>query len=172
MKNIVLLIISVLVFFASWGGYAFLMTRINTSIDSIATTKVRIDSVGRREGLAKTAEFFIADTESDREELARFVVDDQGVIEVIETIEAAARREKIDASISSVTIQANEGWQSHELVRVAVNGKGKYTALAAFASALETLPFAARLESVSLENISDRTWSGGYTVVLVKEKNP
>jgi len=171
MKNTATLILAVVSFLAAFGGYAFLMTRINTSIDSIAAAKINIDSIGKREGLAKAARIFLADTEDDRQALAQFVLDDQRIIEIIETIENTARREKVDASISSVTIQEEKTWNSHELARIAINGEGKYPSLAAFASALETLPFAARLESASFESRAKGTWFGSYTVVAVKEKS-
>jgi len=171
MKNTATLIFAIAVFLGSLGGYVFLMMRINTSVDNIAAAKVSIDSIGKREQFAKTANIFLADTGNEKQTLARFVIDDQKIIDVIETIETTARREKVDASISSVTLQNEQDWKNHETVRIVINGEGTYAALAAFSSALETLPFASRLESVSFEHVSGHSWFGGYTVVLVKEKS-
>jgi hypothetical protein len=170
MKQIGILMLALLVALSALGGYAFLMRGITLSIASIGEAKKSVDLVGKRSALARASEQFIVDTEAERKALAGFVVDDQEVVSALETIETVARREKVEASISSVTVEVVPTLKYHEIVNVILSGEGTFTALATLASALEALPFAARLETTAFEHTSSKTWVGTYSILIVKEK--
>ena len=140
MKNIIICAVSVLFFLATLSGYAFLMVKLNQSIQEIAVAKESVASIGKRSALAKAAETFVLETTLERSDLTRYVIDDKGVVDALDIIEIVAEREKIDVSISSVAVESNkENWKHHELVKVLLNGEGSFASLVAFSSAQRTM---------------------------------
>lgn len=171
MKQTTLLILSLLFFVSASAAYAYLMYEITVAVDSIAQAEGSVTSIGERSAASQAAERFIAETADERAELLRYIVNDADVIQAIEVIEGAARREKIDADISSASTQPLPDRAYHESVQVSFSSEGSYASLVRLASALETLPLAARLERVVFESTVN-AWFATYSILIVKEKTP
>jgi hypothetical protein len=168
MKKIGLLILALIILAASCGGYAYLMYEINVAIDEIAFTKTSVDTIGKRSAAIQASERFLTETKTEQEALRTYVIRDADVVRPIEAIEEAAREEKVDVDISSAHTQSVADWNHHETIRLTFSGTGSYMSLVHLASALETLPFAARLERVTFEVTADE-WFATYALLIVKE---
>ncbi|MBY0539609.1 hypothetical protein K2P56_04240 [Patescibacteria group bacterium] len=169
MKHLIFLVISVIIFLAAVGGYWFMLQNISLGVNQIAAARAEADAANGREQFARAASSFLSDTSLEREELETFVVQDADVVAAIETIEASAKREKITASVSSVNVNT-KGQQFHEIVTMTVSARGSFAALNAFASSLESLPFASRILSLSLEESAERSWFLSASLEFVKRK--
>ena len=169
MKHIVFLIISLAIFAAAVGGYWFMHQNISSGVNQIAAARAEADAANGREQFARAASSFLSDTSLEREELETFVVQDADVVAAIETIEASAKREKITASVSSVNVNS-KGQQFHEIVTMTVSARGSFAALNAFAASLESLPFASRVLSLTLEESAERSWFLTASLEFVKRK--
>ncbi|HEY4473790.1 MAG TPA: hypothetical protein VI957_01340, partial [Candidatus Paceibacterota bacterium] len=93
---------------------------------------------------------------------------DDDIVAVIETIELAAKREKVELSIASVDVETG-AWKRHEPVRAVMTAAGSFASLAAFATALETLPRIARVEKFGMETVGKELF-GTFEISFVKEK--
>lgn len=171
MKKIGLLIAALLFLSVSSGAYAYVMYGVTAAIGEIAIAKGNVESVGKRSATTQAAERFLADTAVEYETLARYVVSDADVARPIEIIEETARRARVDIEVSSADTLEVPDWQSHDAVRVTFSAEGSYASLVHLASALETLPYAAALERMTLEATAD-SWLATYSVLFVKEKTP
>ena len=154
------------------GVYAYLIGDIKTSVDAIAVTEGDIASAGARAARAQSAQAFLAGTAHERAELESFIAGDENIVAAIEAIEGEAKRDKVAATISSVAREPMDEWGHHELVRVEISGTGSFEALGAFTAALEALPFASRLTSVSLQGGTGSSWYGTFTVRVVAQTTP
>jgi hypothetical protein len=170
MKHIVFLIIAGVIFLTAVGGYWFMLQNISVGVNQIAAARSEAEAANGREQFARAASSFLSDTALEREELETFVVQDADVVAAIETIEASAKREKITASVSSVNVNG-KGQQFHEIVTMTVSARGSFAALNAFAASLESLPFASRVLSLSLEESAERSWFLSANVEFVKRKS-
>ena len=170
-KHLGLLILALIMLVAAVGGYAYMMYEINVAIDEIAFTKTSVDTIGKKSAAIQNAERFLTETEAEREMLSKYVIRDTDVVRPIRAIEEAAESERVDVDISSAHTQSVADWNYHEAIRVTFSGSGSYANLVHLASALETLPFAARLEKVTFEVTADE-WFATYALLIVKEKSP
>ncbi len=171
MKQLPILIFAFLLAAAAAGGYLFMLLTIQTAVDDIASARADSQTAEEQDTLAQTANVFISDTAPVRSELGTFVTTDAGFVSAIEMMESAGKREKVDVTIGSVNVKKIDA-KSHELAAVILSGKGSFSNLAAFASALESLPLASRVVSVGLEASADNTWFGTFSLEFVKRKSP
>lgn len=167
MKQIISLTFAVLFFLATLGAYAYLMYEVTVAVDSLAVAREQVNSVGQRSAATSARERFVADTEGERAALGEYIIRDADVVTPIETIERAANREDVTIEISSVSTESIPDWKYHEGIRVTLSAEGSYRELVHFASALETLPFAARLERFALESGED-AWFATYLILIPK----
>ena len=149
-------------------GYAFVLGEISFSLSTIATMRGQVAAVERQETHVRTAELFTAETGALQGELDGFIAHDDDIVAVIETIELAAKREKVELSIASVDVETG-AWKRHEPVRAVMTAAGSFASLAAFATALETLPRIARVEKFGMETVG-KVWFGTFEISFVKEK--
>ncbi len=170
MKYLITFFITALLACASIGFYAYLYVSVNGYLSTIATLKEEASSAGQREAIRRAQDIFLSENESSRTEVQTFMTRDSDIVHVIETIEAAGRREKVQVSIGSVVVEAIPDKQHHERVRVALSARGTFPSLGAFATALETFPIASQLSGVELEASTNNLWFGTYTFTLIKEK--
>ena len=126
MKQIVILVSTVIVFVAALGFYLFLMTDITKFLATIATIKEQISTAGLRDSLQRSQEIFVQETALERDEIETFVASDSGIVNIIETIEAAGRREKVLVTIGSVVVQSPPELKQHELVRITMSARGGF----------------------------------------------
>jgi hypothetical protein len=159
-----------LILVASAGLFLYLNQSIMSSLSSLATAEEKAATMDKRDAIGRSQQIFLNETVESRTELATFVAHDSDIVHVIETIEAAGRREKVLVTIGSVVVDQKQAWNQHEVVRITMSGKGTFPALGAFATALETFPIASKLESFSVEPSGKNLWFGEYTLALVKEK--
>jgi hypothetical protein len=174
-RNIISLALSVLLAVGAIGGYVFLLDSVNASVQRIAVTEGSIASAGKRATFADSMQAFLAGIASERAELEAITIGEDGVASVIEAIEAEAKRNKVEITVSSVLKGTVAGWKKHGTVRLNLTGEGSYQALATFAAALETLPVASHLSNFSLQVLGeekDKTWYGEFTVILVARLSP
>lgn len=169
--RIALLGISLLFLAAAAGGYLYLLGAIRTSVDALAEVESDIASAGARAARAQSAQAFLSGTTAERAKLESFVAGDENIVAVIEAIEKEAKRDKVTATISSVSREPMEEWKHHELVKVEVSGEGSFQALGAFATALENLPFASRFTGLSVE-AGTKSWYGTFVVRVVTRGAP
>lgn len=150
-------------------GYVFVLGEIYASLSTIATADAQVVAVERQEAEARAAQLFTSDTSSLQSELDAFVAHDTDIVAVIDSIEATAKREKITLAIAAVAVGSQSKWKRHEPVNVTMTANGSFSVLAAFITALETLPRAARVENFAIETIGTG-WFGTLQISFVKEK--
>ncbi|OGG44348.1 hypothetical protein A2841_01005 [Candidatus Kaiserbacteria bacterium RIFCSPHIGHO2_01_FULL_48_10] len=150
-------------------GFSFVLGEIYLSLSTIATTRGQVAAVEQQETLTRTAQLFASETGELQKELDAFIAHDADVVKAIETIELAAQREKVELAIASVAVGSVGTWKRHEPVRAVMSAKGSFASLAAFATALETLPRVARVEKFGIETTGTE-WFGTFEVSFVKEK--
>ncbi|MES2014655.1 MAG: hypothetical protein V4437_02465 [Patescibacteria group bacterium] len=170
MKKFTTLIVSLLLLGVAITLFVFLVTRITTFTTVIAKAKESSAAADMRDTALQNASALIADTAPARAELATFIVQNSDSIRIIDAVESAAKREKVTATIGSVTVLPTK-WQYHEPVQVIVSARGSFATLARFAAALEALPEASRIENISLEASTNHSWFGRFTIDFVKEKS-
>lgn len=170
MKQLPVLIFAVLIALAAGGGYVFMLTSIQTAVDGIAVARAESQTAEDRERLAQTANVFIQDTAIARDELNTYVTTDADFVSAIETLENAGKREKVEVTIGSVSVKKITA-KAHEVATVILSAKGSFSALTAFASALESLPLVSRVGTLSLESSADSGWFGTFSVDFVKRKS-
>lgn len=171
MKQLPILILALLLAIAAIGGYVFMLTTIQTAVDEIASARADSQSAEERETLAQTANIFMTDTAPARSELDTFVTTDAEFVSAIDMLESAGKREKVDVTIGSVSVKKTAA-KAHEAATVILSAKGSFAGLAAFASAVESLPLASRVTSVSLEASTDNSWFGTFSLEFLKRKSP
>ena len=170
MRNILICVVSIFVAAGAIFGYTYLVFSTSGFLSEIATIREQVSTAGQREAIQNAQEKFIEETKVERDEAETFISRDNDIVHVIETIEAAGRREKVQVSIGSVVV-APLGERKHlELVRITLSARGAFPSLGAFTTALEVFPVASRLEKVELEASTNNLWFGTYTFLLVKEK--
>ena len=149
MKQLPVLIFSLLLALAAIGGYFFMLDSIQTAVDGIAIARADSRSAEERGKLAQTANVFMSETIATRSELGTFVTGDADFVSAIEMIEAAGKREKIEVVIGSVNVKKIDA-KTHEIATIILSAKGSFAGLVAFASALESLPLSSRGGSIFL----------------------
>jgi hypothetical protein len=170
MKYVITLSVAVLCALLSGFAYWYLMNDITNFLGTIATIRENVSSVGQRDSIQRSQDVFLEETATERSELETFVTRDVDIVHIIETIEAAGRREKVLVTIGSVVVESPVHLKQHEVVRVTMSARGTFASLGAFTTALETFPVASRLSELKLEASTNNLWFGTYTLVLVKEK--
>lgn len=170
MKQLPILILTILIALGASGGYVFMLQTIQTAIDGIAVARAESKTAEEREKLAQTANVFISENALARAEADTYVTSDAEFVSVIEMIEAAGKREKVSVTIGSVNVKKITA-KSHDGATMVLSAKGSFAGLAAFASALESIPFASRVTSASLEASTDNSWFGAFTLEFVKRKS-
>jgi hypothetical protein len=170
MKQLPVLIFALLLAIGAIGGYVFMLNSIQTAVDGIAVARADSEAATEREKLAQTANVFIAETVESRSELDTFVTKDANFVSAIEMMESAGKREKVEVEIGSVSVKKIDA-KSHEVAAVILSAKGSFANLAAFASALESLPLSSRVVSVSLEASGENSWFAAFTLEFVKRKS-
>ncbi|MBX9765327.1 hypothetical protein K2X83_01665 [Patescibacteria group bacterium] len=169
MKHLGYLIMGLLLLAAAMAGYWFMHTTISRGVDEIAGARAEAEAASGREQFARAAGAFLSDTALEREELNTFVVQDEDFVAAIETIEASAKREKITVTVGSVEVNTQKN-QFHEVITMTVSARGPFAALTAFAASLESLPFASRVLSLSLEESAERAWFLNASLEFIKRK--
>ncbi len=169
MNRFMPLLVSVIVLVAAIAGYVFLSVQIRQAASAASAATENVSATGKQESFQRSIWAFMQDTERERAELATFVAKDNDIVTLIETIENAAKREKVSATIGSVSVSAVD-WKYHEPLEVSLSAQGSFAALAAFATDLESLPQASRLSRMTVEASDKNLWFGTFTVEFVKEK--
>ena len=162
---------SVLLLLAGIGVYLFLCVNIAQSVSTAATAQASASGTGEQELFQQSIQTFMQDTVSQRTELSGFVTKDTDVVSLINAIDAAAKREKVSVTIGSVSVLGTE-WKYHEPLEVALSAQGSFSALALFATDLESLPTASHLSAMTADASTNHTWFDTFTVDFVKEKAP
>lgn len=163
-------IISLLVFIGLASGYVFLVSSIQADINTAASFLERVESLTKRDALARSMQVFLNDTSDKRQGLEPYIAGAGDVVSVIELVESTARSEGVDISISNVSTSQQDGWRQHESIEVTFSVSGTFGRIASFTAFLEALPIASRLSGVSLEASGEGEWFGTYAVLFAKEK--
>ena len=152
---------------AAVAAFCFLTYEINRHIASTAQGKANLASLSGEQTYEQTVSSFLNDTAAPQAALASFVVSDSDVVSVIDTIEAAAKREKVAVTVDSVSV-GQTTWKYHEPLDISLSAQGSFAALAAFATDLESLPQASRLVSVHAEASDGKVWFETFKMEFVK----
>ncbi len=171
MKQLPVLIFAFLIAVGAVGGYLFMLSSIQTAVDGIAVARAESEAAEERGKLAQTANVFMSETAASRSELDRFVTKDADFVSAIEMIEASGKREKVEVVIGSVSVKKIPDAKSHEIAVIILSAKGSFAGLAAFASALESLPLSSRVVSMSLEASGENSWFAAFSLEFVKRKS-
>lgn len=171
MKKFTTLLIAFACLAAAVACYVFVNIQISGFIGTLAKAKESSFSTDARDQALRRADALIAQTASSNAELATFVVPDSDSVRLIEAVEDTAKRERVSATIGSVSV-VSSNWTYHEPVRVTFSVRGSLAAITRFASALETRPEASRLVSASLEAADSGAWFATFVIDFIKEKTP
>lgn len=171
MKKFTTLIVAFIFLTVALACFVFMQVRISGFVATLAEARESSFSTEARDQALRRADALIAQTASSNAELAGFVVPDSNSVRIIEAIENTAKRERVTATIGSVSVMP-ASWTYHEPVRVTFSVRGSLAAITRFASLLETLPEASRLVSASFEVSDNNAWFATFVVDFIKEKNP
>lgn len=151
--------------------YVFLCAEISRTVSVAAAARANASGAGQQELFQQSVQSFVNDTAVQRAELATFIAKDTDIVSLIDTIDNAAKREKVSVTIGAVNVVAGS-WQHHEPLEVTLSAQGSFAQLAAFATDLESLPMASRLLSMNAEASENHLWFDTFVVQFVKEKAP
>ena len=152
------------------GVYSFLFISISADVTEAGIFLEKSESLTKRDAISRSMQVFLNDNATERELIATYVAGENDVVSSIELIEDTAKGERVEISISNVTVVPQEGWNSHEGIEVTFSVSGTFSRITSFTSMLESLPIASRIKGASLEVSSDGDWFGSYSVLFVKEK--
>lgn len=170
MKHYFILAMSVVLAIVAISAFAYALNSINISLGTIAEVKASAETLQRRDALSRTASLFIAETKSEREALAKYVIREQDIVSVIEDIEKLPGK-GVTAAIASVEEVEVAEWKSHALVIMKISARGTYSGLGAYADKLELLPYAVRMADAAFQTTED-AWFAVFTLALVKDVAP
>lgn len=160
--------IAVVALILASAGYAYLVADITANIARAGEARSDAESLTVRDASARAMEMFLQSTTDERAALAAYVIPASDVAAPIAVIEDAAKRAKVTASISAISI-VDLRLGSHEGVEVSVSATAPFASLMRFATYLGSLPVTSRLERASFEATKDG-WFGTFRLVFVKEK--
>lgn len=167
MKNLTPLIIVSIVTIALFVGYGFLYSGVSRSVEQIHTATEDAHMLMRQDVTARSIRTFLDEVAVERSTLNNFLIGEDDVVLVIETLERVAAEEGVSISISQVQI-APDAWKHHERVDVAFSLEGSFNDIISFIAVLEKLPQAARVDQGVLEDAGERAWFGSFTARFVK----
>jgi len=160
-----------ILFAGAVAALAFVLASVGGYIATASEAKAAVTSSSREESYNEAVASFLSDTADERSRLSSFIVNDAGVVAVIQEIDDAAKREKVSVTIDSVAVGAS-AWNYFDPLDVSVSATGSFAALSAFATDLESLPEASRLVSFHAEAAENKAWFGSYRVEFLKTKSP
>ena len=150
------------------GGYVFMLNQVDGYIMRMSLALGDTETLTARDTQARSTEVFLSETAPLREVLAGVVIANNDEVSVIEILEDIANNEGVELSISSVSV-AQPGWSYHERIDAQFTILGSFDDVLTYASTIEALPFAARLEAGRLEASNDGDWFGAFTATFIKE---
>ena len=162
-------ILSFIICAAACAVYGYLLVGISNAAASASADKTSAAAAGQEESLQKTVQTFVANTASEQAALAGFVATDADVVTIIQDLENAAARENVSLTVGAIAAMPST-WQYHETLQVSVVATGSYTALAALAAELETLPYASHLSRVTFESGAPGSWRMTAVIEFLKTK--
>ncbi|XKT74599.1 MAG: hypothetical protein ACJKTH_00710 [Patescibacteria group bacterium UBA2163] len=169
MKNIIPLIVVSIVTVIFFVGYGFLYSGVSRSIEQIQVATEDAQMLMRQDATATSIRTFLDDVTEERSRLDNFVIGENDVVSVIETLERLAVEEGVAINISEVLI-ASADWKHHERVDVAFSLEGRFENIIGFIAVLEKLPQATRIDQSILEDAGARAWFGSFTARFIKAK--
>ena len=169
MKRFTPLFLSLALLVAALGVYGFLSFGISRAVGAASEARAAAASSGARALFRQNIAGFLGMTEESRTALATFVPADKDVPALIQEIEDAAKREKVSVTISQVSVGTAD-WKYFEPLEIKLSARGSFTAVAAFATDLESLPHPSRLSSFAAQSASGGSWFATYAVDFVKQK--
>ena len=150
--------------------YVFALAQVNEYVLRMSRALSDTETLSARDAQVRSVENLSKETVEQREALQSVVITDTDVVSVIKILENTAKDEQVDLSISSVSVTQPDGWLYHERVDVVFSTQGRFVRVLAFTHAIESLPFAARLESGRVQLSSGSNWFGSHTVTFIKQK--
>lgn len=171
MKHFIPLIVAVLIFAAACGGYWYLWSQVSGMQENLATLAAQGTQAQAIEDTTRASESALANLESERQTFSAYVASDTDFVSVINLIEAAGRREKAAVTIGSVAVVDGAGGAYSDLVAVSLSAEGSFADVAAFLASLETLPFASRVENISMQASADKSWFATVKLSVLKKKS-
>lgn len=169
MKHYISLAVALLIFLGACAGYGYLWLQVSDTADRLASTSAEGTQALAREDFTRAAETTLANLADQRRTFSAYVASDANFVSVINLIEAAGRREKADTTIGSVSVVTGGGTYN-DLVTVSLSAEGPFTNVAAFLASLETLPFASRVDEISMQASGDKTWFATARLTVIKKK--
>lgn len=162
-------IVAILFAAASAVAWGALYVGIMDGAAAVSAARTEAAAAASRDALARSAAQFVAETADEQLAAASLTIPAAATAQAIELVEAAARRTKVTATVTTAQIESLAN--AHERLIVTVAARGAFTDLIRFASFLEALPVASSVSMARLE-ATDTGWQGTVTVAFIKQIEP
>ena len=144
------------------GGAVFVVQETIRSADEV---QARSMVLHENDDLNARAARILKDTERERALVDAFVLQPDGAPRALELMARAAARAKVQASVGDLRVTpVSDGLQQ---LTATISAEGSFAAHARFLAALNALPTASALSSLSLE-ATESGWYGMYTISFVQ----
>jgi len=174
-QTIRVLIITTLIMFVAGAGYSAFLLKIQ-AINRATTLLVSdLDIQASEEGKIRSIRNIVRDTESERTELdARFVNDDN-VVDFLETIESLGAVADVSLDVVSVGIEGplTDEEDIVEFLRLSLVVQGSFESVVHLLSLLESLPLVIEVGQFGLDRVivsggEKNEWRGTFTFTVAK----
>jgi hypothetical protein len=155
-KNIILLLLSILLFALVIGAFVFLVRDIRVRGNGITARLGTIDEITRKDQEYQLFEKIIKSNEIDRSKMSSYVVKKDGLVEFIKIIEGMANSSGVELSIktvaeSDVSLQASSSPKVILTLPLTTTGTWENTAM--FLALLESMPYKTTLTKVDIKKM-------------------
>ncbi len=148
---------------ASLGAWGFLIYQSAGLKAKLASISASAESAAAKEARSLGIKAALRDSrESVAAVDARFVAKD-GIPEFIDGLEAKARAAGVKADVSSINLDESGDPAALKSLRLHIAGQGDWKSIVSYVASLEALPFASKVEGVS---ISKANGSWGFSLDL------
>lgn len=165
--------------FALGGAlYGFLFWQLKVKNERISERQNELLAQAKQESSLAAKRSLAQDTAGMREGLSALLVRRDQAVAFIESLEALGAKSGTTAAIKAVEAgKVESGTASVEELRTVLEAKGAWQNVLRFLALLELLPYASRLEQVSLSHPSAEAaragaaeWRGQFIIRVLKEK--
>ncbi len=148
-----ILIVSILLVVATLVGYAFLLMDIKNKNQKASALFAEIDQYAEHQAELRVMDKFAEKLRGDIEKIDSYFVHKDDVVSFIEVLEGAGARVGADVSIGSITLEEApaDAPDTAEKLFVRVDAKGSWSAVTAFLSSVEHMPYRMFIDRVAVE---------------------
>ena len=134
--------------------YAFMFVRIKDENTEIAMLQVTIDTAADQQAKLESAKEVFALTLREREELDRYILSNDAVVDFIEDLEGLKTITGAVVQVVTVNVAASGTASSTtEGLTLTLNAEGSWNQVMHLLSIIETLPYSVRITNVGLHKL-------------------